>query len=170
MCLSLCLSEGLHLIEVLFDDVSVPKSPFRVSVTEGCDPSRVRAYGPGLEEGLVNKPNRFTVETRWFLWINSCYTHLGELTQIWFLWPILSQIQLVCTSVLLPVTLVFSSGVLAPGVLAWPLRVHLKQRCHARTTKMAAVVWSTSPSLLESTTSTSPSEAYLSQVTGPPYY
>ncbi|XP_047431699.1 filamin-C-like isoform X2 [Mugil cephalus] len=56
--------DGLHLIEVLFDDVSVPKSPFRVSVTEGCDPSRVRAYGPGLEEGLVNKPNRFTVETR----------------------------------------------------------------------------------------------------------
>ncbi|XP_058480403.1 filamin-C isoform X4 [Solea solea] len=56
--------DGLHLIEVLFDEVSVPKSPFRVSVNEGCDPSRVRAYGPGLEEGLVNKPNRFTVETR----------------------------------------------------------------------------------------------------------
>ncbi|KAF3705380.1 Filamin-C [Channa argus] len=56
--------DGLHLIEVLLDEVSVPKSPFRVSVAEGCDPSRVRAYGPGLEEGLVNKPNRFTVETR----------------------------------------------------------------------------------------------------------
>ncbi|XP_068442134.1 filamin-C-like isoform X3 [Clinocottus analis] len=56
--------DGLHLIEVLFDEVSVPKSPFRVSVTEGCDPSRVRAYGPGLDEGLVSKPNRFTVETR----------------------------------------------------------------------------------------------------------
>ncbi|KAI5617955.1 filamin-C isoform X4 [Silurus asotus] len=56
--------DGMHLIEVLFDDVMVPKSPFRVSVTEGCDPSRVRAYGPGLEEGLVNKSNRFTVETR----------------------------------------------------------------------------------------------------------
>ncbi|XP_072233218.1 filamin-C-like isoform X6 [Leuresthes tenuis] len=56
--------DGLHLIEVLFDEISVPKSPFRVSVTEGCDPSRVRAFGPGLEEGLVNKSNRFTVETR----------------------------------------------------------------------------------------------------------
>uniref|UniRef100_A0A3Q3J7Y0 Calponin-homology (CH) domain-containing protein n=1 Tax=Monopterus albus TaxID=43700 RepID=A0A3Q3J7Y0_MONAL len=56
--------DGFHLIEVLFDEVSVPKSPFRVSVTEGCDPTRVRAYGPGLEEGLVNKPNPFTVETR----------------------------------------------------------------------------------------------------------
>uniref|UniRef100_A0A4W4H085 Calponin-homology (CH) domain-containing protein n=1 Tax=Electrophorus electricus TaxID=8005 RepID=A0A4W4H085_ELEEL len=56
--------DGVHLIEVLYDDVCVPKSPFRVMVTEGCDPSRVRAYGPGLEEGLVNKANRFTVETR----------------------------------------------------------------------------------------------------------
>jgi len=57
-------SPGLHLIEVLFDEVSLPMSPFRVAVAEGCDPSRVRAYGPGLEEGQVNKPNRFTVETR----------------------------------------------------------------------------------------------------------
>ncbi|XP_066561059.1 filamin-C isoform X4 [Amia ocellicauda] len=56
--------DGMHLIEVLYDDVAVPKSPFRVAVTEGCDPTRVRAYGPGLEGGLVNKPNRFTVETR----------------------------------------------------------------------------------------------------------
>ncbi|XP_028669033.1 filamin-C isoform X4 [Erpetoichthys calabaricus] len=56
--------DGVHLIEVLYDDVTVPKSPFRVGVTEGCDPTRVRAYGPGLEGGLVNKSNRFTVETR----------------------------------------------------------------------------------------------------------
>ncbi|XP_031754945.1 filamin-C isoform X2 [Xenopus tropicalis] len=56
--------DGVHLIEVLYDDVPVPKSPFRVPVTEGCDPSRVRAYGPGLEGGLLNKSNRFTVETR----------------------------------------------------------------------------------------------------------
>ncbi|KAM8813690.1 filamin-C isoform 3-T3 [Rhynchonycteris naso] len=56
--------EGVHLVEVLYDDVAVPKSPFRVGVTEGCDPTRVRAFGPGLEGGLVNKANRFTVETR----------------------------------------------------------------------------------------------------------
>uniref|UniRef100_A0A3P8U777 Filamin C n=1 Tax=Amphiprion percula TaxID=161767 RepID=A0A3P8U777_AMPPE len=56
--------DGLHLIEVLFDEVSVPNSPFKVSVIEGCDPTRVQAYGPGLDEGLVNKSNRFTVETR----------------------------------------------------------------------------------------------------------
>ncbi|KAI1882170.1 hypothetical protein AGOR_G00247920 [Albula goreensis] len=56
--------DGMHLIEVLYDDVAVPMSPFKVPVTEGCDPTRVRAYGPGLEGGLVNKPNCFTVETR----------------------------------------------------------------------------------------------------------
>uniref|UniRef100_A0A8C7QW49 Calponin-homology (CH) domain-containing protein n=1 Tax=Oncorhynchus mykiss TaxID=8022 RepID=A0A8C7QW49_ONCMY len=55
---------GMHLLEVLYDDVAVPKSPFRVSVVEGCDPTRVRAYGPGLEGGLINKANCFTVETR----------------------------------------------------------------------------------------------------------
>lgn len=55
---------GLHLIEVLLDEVPVPKSPFRVSVSEGCEPGRVQAYGSGLEEGLVNKSNCFTVETR----------------------------------------------------------------------------------------------------------
>uniref|UniRef100_A0A3P9KWS8 Filamin C, gamma a (actin binding protein 280) n=1 Tax=Oryzias latipes TaxID=8090 RepID=A0A3P9KWS8_ORYLA len=56
--------DGIHLIEVLYDDAPVPKSPFRVSVVEGCDPTRVRAFGPGLEGGITNKPNRFTVETR----------------------------------------------------------------------------------------------------------
>uniref|UniRef100_A0A7N6B0K3 Calponin-homology (CH) domain-containing protein n=1 Tax=Anabas testudineus TaxID=64144 RepID=A0A7N6B0K3_ANATE len=56
--------DGMHLIEVMYDEAPVPKSPFRVSVVEGCDPTRVRAYGPGLEGGITNKPNCFTVETR----------------------------------------------------------------------------------------------------------
>ena len=30
----------------------------------GCDPSRVRAHGPGLEAGLTNLPGQFTVETK----------------------------------------------------------------------------------------------------------
>uniref|UniRef100_A0A8B9NMS2 Filamin C n=1 Tax=Accipiter nisus TaxID=211598 RepID=A0A8B9NMS2_9AVES len=56
--------DGMHRVEVTYDEVAVPKSPFRVGVAEGCDPSRVRAHGPGLEGGLVGKANRFTVETR----------------------------------------------------------------------------------------------------------
>lgn len=73
---------GVHLVEVLYDDVAVPKSPFRVGVTEGCDPTRVRAFGPGLEGGLVNKANRFTVETRY-------PPHFLPLTLM--LWPPQSQ-------------------------------------------------------------------------------
>uniref|UniRef100_A0A3P9I3H5 Filamin A, alpha (actin binding protein 280) n=1 Tax=Oryzias latipes TaxID=8090 RepID=A0A3P9I3H5_ORYLA len=56
--------EGPHSVEVCYDGSPVPKSPFRVAVTEGCDPARVRVHGPGLKTGITNKPNKFTVETR----------------------------------------------------------------------------------------------------------
>lgn len=29
-----------------------------------CDPARCKAYGPGLENGILGVPNPFTVETR----------------------------------------------------------------------------------------------------------
>ncbi|XP_034731697.1 filamin-A isoform X1 [Etheostoma cragini] len=56
--------EGPHSVEVCYDGSPAPKSPFRVAVTEGCDPARVRVHGPGLKSGITNKPNKFTVETR----------------------------------------------------------------------------------------------------------
>ncbi|XP_075951659.1 filamin-A isoform X2 [Anarhichas minor] len=56
--------EGPHSVEVRYDGSPVPKSPFHVAVTEGCDPARVRVHGPGLKGGITNKPNKFTVETR----------------------------------------------------------------------------------------------------------
>ncbi|XP_065817657.1 filamin-A isoform X2 [Labrus bergylta] len=56
--------EGPHSVEVCYDGSPAPKSPFRVAVTEGCDPARVRVHGPGLKGGITNKPNKFTVETR----------------------------------------------------------------------------------------------------------
>ncbi|XP_036803747.1 filamin-A isoform X5 [Oncorhynchus mykiss] len=56
--------EGPHSVKVAYDESPVPKSPFRVAVTEGCDPGRVRAHGPGLDSGITNKANKFTVETR----------------------------------------------------------------------------------------------------------
>ncbi|XP_029947767.1 filamin B a isoform X1 [Salarias fasciatus] len=55
---------GPHTISVLYDDTPVPKSPFKVSVTEGCDPSRVKVNGPGLEQGLTNVTNKFDIVTR----------------------------------------------------------------------------------------------------------
>uniref|UniRef100_A0A8C3HS50 Filamin A n=1 Tax=Chrysemys picta bellii TaxID=8478 RepID=A0A8C3HS50_CHRPI len=56
--------EGVHSVDVTYDGSPVPNSPFRVPVTEGCDPTRVRVHGPGLQSGTTNQPNRFTVETR----------------------------------------------------------------------------------------------------------
>jgi len=36
-----------------------------VSVTEGCDPGRVVAAGPGLQRALTGKPNNFNIVTRY---------------------------------------------------------------------------------------------------------
>ncbi|KAM7005424.1 filamin B a isoform 2-T2 [Tautogolabrus adspersus] len=55
---------GAHSVQVLYDDTPVSKSPFRVSVTDGCDPSRVVATGPGLQQALTDKPNNFNIITR----------------------------------------------------------------------------------------------------------
>uniref|UniRef100_UPI0012930319 filamin-A-like n=1 Tax=Lonchura striata TaxID=40157 RepID=UPI0012930319 len=56
--------EGLHKVDVSYGGSPVPLSPFRVPVTEGCDPGRVRVHGPGIQSGTTNQPNKFTVETR----------------------------------------------------------------------------------------------------------
>ncbi len=64
MSLHCVYASGPHSVEVCYDGSPVPKSPFRVGVTEGCDPARVRVHGPGLKGGITNKPNKFTVETR----------------------------------------------------------------------------------------------------------
>ena len=34
-------------MDVTYEGLNVPRSPFSVNVVPGCDPSRVRAYGPG---------------------------------------------------------------------------------------------------------------------------
>lgn len=56
--------EGRHTIDIYYDKLPVPGSPFVVNVRRGCDAKRCRAYGPGLERGLVNRPAIFTVETK----------------------------------------------------------------------------------------------------------
>lgn len=67
------LAVGVHSVEVLYDESPVPKSPFQVGVGEGCDPSRVQARGPGLEEALTEKPNKFSIVTRSELHINPTF-------------------------------------------------------------------------------------------------
>ena len=38
---------GPHKIDVTYEGLQVPGSPFPVGVVPGCDPTRVKAYGPG---------------------------------------------------------------------------------------------------------------------------
>ncbi|XP_048517320.1 filamin-A isoform X3 [Dendroctonus ponderosae] len=56
--------EGRHTIDIFYDNVPVPGSPFVVNVRRGCDAKKCIAYGPGLENGVLNKSNVFTVETK----------------------------------------------------------------------------------------------------------
>uniref|UniRef100_T1IWF9 Sarcolemmal membrane-associated protein n=1 Tax=Strigamia maritima TaxID=126957 RepID=T1IWF9_STRMM len=56
--------EGRHIIDITYDGLPVPGSPFSVNVRRGCDPKKCRAFGPGLDRGITDQPNQFTVETR----------------------------------------------------------------------------------------------------------
>ena len=56
--------EGLHKVDVSYDGQPVPGSPFKVNVTKGCNPKKVKAFGSGLERGVVNQKNQFTISTK----------------------------------------------------------------------------------------------------------
>lgn len=53
---------GDHLVNVRFDDMHIPGSPFKIRVggAEG-HPEKVKAYGPGLSRGKVGEAAQFTV-------------------------------------------------------------------------------------------------------------
>ena len=74
-CLYIPPKVGQYVINITFGGQHITKSPFRVDV--GPEKfSRVVAYGPGLEGGVVNQPACFTVET------NGEVGALGRLT-VW---------------------------------------------------------------------------------------
>lgn len=54
----------MQQLDVTYENIPVPNSPFRVNAKAGCDPKRVRAYGPGLESGTTNEATTFTIETK----------------------------------------------------------------------------------------------------------
>lgn len=55
---------GRYTIELCYDNMPVPGSPFTIVAKSGCDPTRVKAYGPGLQGGLKNQKAKFSVSTR----------------------------------------------------------------------------------------------------------
>ena len=54
---------GPYKLDVAYDSVPVPGTPFNIKSKQGNDPKRCKAYGPGLERGVVNQPNIFTIDT-----------------------------------------------------------------------------------------------------------
>lgn len=59
-----CIFIGPHKIDVTYENVPVPGSPFNVNVVPGNDPNRCRAFGPGLQSCVTNQPAHLTVETK----------------------------------------------------------------------------------------------------------
>ncbi|CAL8405191.1 unnamed protein product [Arctogadus glacialis] len=53
---------GKYLITIHWGGHSIPRSPMEVLVSEEAGPQKVRAWGPGLETGLVGKSADFVVE------------------------------------------------------------------------------------------------------------
>ncbi|XP_052093728.1 filamin-A-like isoform X19 [Mytilus californianus] len=58
------VEEGTMAIDVTYDEMPVPQSPLKVNATPGSDATRVRAYGPGLEGGITDKKQEFTVDIK----------------------------------------------------------------------------------------------------------
>ena len=56
------LKAGEYIIPIFFGGQPIAKSPFIVDVGPA-RPTKIRAYGPGLEGGVVNFPAKFMVET-----------------------------------------------------------------------------------------------------------
>lgn len=55
---------GHYLLSISFGGVPLTPAPYRFLCLSNADSSRVLAYGPGLDQGLVNRPAEFVVDTR----------------------------------------------------------------------------------------------------------
>jgi len=61
---------GPHKVQIQFAGQPVPQSPISVEAFQDAkvkptgDPSKVKAYGPGLTSGTANSPADFTIDTR----------------------------------------------------------------------------------------------------------
>ena len=53
---------GRHIVMVTFANAEIPRSPFEVNISP-LRTSNIKAFGPGLKGGVVDKPAKFTVDT-----------------------------------------------------------------------------------------------------------
>ncbi|CAL1538126.1 unnamed protein product [Lymnaea stagnalis] len=53
-----------HVLQIRYDGVQVPGSPFIIRIGEPPDPTKVKVFGPGVENGLIDTfESRFLVDT-----------------------------------------------------------------------------------------------------------
>lgn len=55
---------GEYLLSIQFGGQPISSTPYRFTCTPGGDASAVRAWGPGLEGGIVCRPAEFVIDTR----------------------------------------------------------------------------------------------------------
>lgn len=55
---------GKYRVSVKWSGKHIQGSPFLLKIFPGADASKCKAYGEGLEDGIVGKPSSFTIETR----------------------------------------------------------------------------------------------------------
>ncbi|KAK5619105.1 hypothetical protein CRENBAI_000424 [Crenichthys baileyi] len=70
--------EGQYKVDVTYDGNPVMGSPFGVEAVMPADPSKVRAFGPGLKGGIVGKPAPFTIDTKGAGAVSYIPTEAGE--------------------------------------------------------------------------------------------
>ena len=58
------LRSGKHRVGIKWSGNHIPGSPFVMRILPGADATKCRAYGPGLEDGMVGDSSYFTIETR----------------------------------------------------------------------------------------------------------
>ncbi|KAL4226921.1 hypothetical protein ACF0H5_014899 [Mactra antiquata] len=56
--------QGPNTVDITYENIPIPQSPVKVNATPGCDATRVKAYGPGLEGGVTNTKQVFTVDVK----------------------------------------------------------------------------------------------------------
>lgn len=71
--------EGRYMVMVTFAGQEIPRSPFEVNVGPYKE-TMIRAYGPGLQGGVVGYRALFTVET------NGETGALGECCYVYIVW------------------------------------------------------------------------------------
>lgn len=55
---------GEYLLGISFGGEPISHRPFKLTCLTGSDPLKVKASGPGLHKGIVNRPAEFIIDTR----------------------------------------------------------------------------------------------------------